>query len=98
MGSSGTGKTLALVNALKTKVAFYKKQKKNINIMLCAGVTNLSQEWVKDMKSEKYGLKTIIQKYQCEPMRFKDVRFKGRVKYLYLVLASPPTPLTLEIF
>ena len=70
IGSSGTGKTLALVNALKTKVAFYKRQKKQIKILLLAH--RFSEEWAKDMKSDKYGLQTIIKEYQCEPMVLKD--------------------------
>ena len=65
IGSSGTGKTLALVNALKSKVSFYKRQKKNIKILLCTG--EWSKEWARDMKSDKYGLKNIIKQYECEP-------------------------------
>ena len=77
IGSSGTGKTLALVNAMKTKVSYYKRQKKQINILLCTKFW--SREWARDMKSDKYGLQSIINKYQCEPMTLKDceVLFKG---------------------
>ena len=78
IGSSGTGKTLALVNALKTKVAFYKRQKKQIKILLLAH--RFSEEWAKDMKSDKYGLQSIIKEYQCEPMKLEDAEqlFKGK--------------------
>ena len=77
IGSSGTGKTLALVNALKTKKSYYKSRKKQIKILLCAH--EFSKEWAKDMKSDKYGLQSIIKEYQCEPMSLKDVEeiFKG---------------------
>ena len=77
IGSSGTGKTLALVNALKTKVSYYKRQKKQIKILLCTNYQ--SNEWAKDMKSDKYGLQSIINEYQCEPMKLKDAErlFQG---------------------
>ena len=77
IGSSGTGKTLALVNALKTKVSYYKRQKKPIKILLCVDV--LSGELNKDMKSDKYGLQTIIKEFQCEPMTLHEagMLFKG---------------------
>ena len=77
IGSSGTGKTLALVNALKTKVSYYKRQKKQIKILLCAG--KFSKEWANDMKSDKYGLQSIVKEYQCEPIKIKDAEllFKG---------------------
>ena len=72
IGSSGTGKTLALVNALKTKVSYYKREKKQIKILLCTD--RFSDEWAKDMKSDKYGLQSIIKEYQCEPMQLKDAK------------------------
>ena len=77
IGSSGTGKTLALVNALKTKVSCYKRQKRQIRILLCAD--RFSKEWAKDMKSNKYGLQSIITEYQCEPMELSSAEklFKG---------------------
>ena len=77
IGSSGTGKTLALVNALKTKVSFYKRQQKKLKIFLCASL--ISKQWAKDMMSEKYGLETIMKEYQCEPMDLEDLGdlFKG---------------------
>ena len=70
IGSSGTGKTLALVNALKTKVSYYKRKKKQIKLLLCAN--GFSTEWAKDMKSDKYGLQTIIEEFQCEPMSLEE--------------------------
>ena len=66
-GSSGTGKTLLLVNALKTEVSYYQKLRKSIKILLCADV--YSSEWARDMKSKIYGLQTIIEKYDCEPKK-----------------------------
>ena len=77
IGSSGTGKTIALVNALKTKVSYYKRQKKQINILLCAD--GFSSQWVRDMKSQKYGLQTIIGEFHCEPMSLEENEklFKG---------------------
>ena len=79
IGSSGTGKTLALVNALKTKVSYYKRKKKQIKILLCAD--EFSEEWANDMKSDKYGLHSIIKEYQCEPIKLKDAEqlFKGKI-------------------
>ena len=78
IGSSGTGKTLALVNALKTKVAYYRRQNKQVKVLLCTG--EWSEEWAKDMKSDKYGLQSIIKEYQCEPMDLEDAEqlFKGK--------------------
>ena len=78
IGSSGTGKTLALVNALKTKVSYCKRQKKQIKILLCAD--KFSEEWAKDMKSDKYGLQSIIKQFQCEPMKLRDAEqlFRGK--------------------
>ena len=70
VGSSGTGKTLALVNALKSKLSYYKRLKKDIKILLCSGLP--SKEWAKDMKSDKYGLQSIIKEYQCEPMKLEN--------------------------
>ena len=81
IGSSGTGKTLALVNALKMKVSHYRRQRKQIKILLCADA--FSKEWAKDMKSDsKYGLQTTIKEYHCEPMRLKDAEnsLQGRLK------------------
>ena len=66
-GFSGTGKTLLLVNALKTKVSYYQKLRKSIKISLCADV--YSSEWARDMNSNKYGLQIIIEKYDCEPKK-----------------------------
>ena len=81
IGSSGTGKTLALVNALKTKVSYYKRQKKQIKILLfsATSIYGLPKEWANDMKSGKYGLQSIIKEYQCEPMKLQDAEqlFKG---------------------
>ena len=71
IGSSGTGKTLALVNALKSKVAYYKRQKKPVKILLCIG--KWSKEWASDMKSDKYGLQDIIEEYRCDPMELENV-------------------------
>ena len=76
IGSSGTGKTLALVNALKTKVSYYKRRKKQIKILLCSHA--FSEEWAKDMKSCKYGLQSIIKEYQCELLKLKDAEQKGK--------------------
>ena len=85
IGSSGTGKTLALVNALKTKVSYYKRQKKEIKILLWAD--GFSDEWAKDVKSDKYGLQSIIKEYKCEPMRLVDAEqlFEGKT-YCKIIL------------
>ena len=80
IGSHGTGKTLALVAALKRKVAYYKRLKKPIKVFVCTYHENSCL--LKDLKT-KYGLQSILDEYGTEPMPLKQLgdRFlKGNTK------------------
>ena len=86
IGSSGTGKTISLVNALKTKVAYYKRQKKPVKILLCG--YEKSKELERDLASEKYGLQTIIKEYQCKPVNLNSDPVKSLKGMFYLSLKT----------
>ena len=68
-GSSGTGKTLALVAALKRKVSYYKRRKIPYKVFVCSfgyGIYKCSQ-LLNDLKT-KYGLQTILEECGTEPI------------------------------
>ena len=73
-GSSGTGKTLALVAALKRKVSYYKRRKIPYKVFVCSfgdGGTNCKQ-LLNDLKT-KYGLQTIMEDCGTEPKLLKQL-------------------------
>ena len=73
-GSSGTGKTLALVAALKRKVSYYKRRKIPYKVLVCsfgAGRQNCKQ-LLNDLKT-KYGLQTILEESETEPMILRQL-------------------------
>ena len=73
-GSSGTGKTLALVAALKRKVSYYKRRKIPYKVLICSfgdGYINC-KELLNDLRT-KYGLQTILEESQTEPMLLRDL-------------------------
>ena len=72
-GSSGTGKTLALVAALKRKVSYYKRRKIPYKVLVCTyGQESKCKELLNDLKS-KYGLQTILEESGTEPMLLKQL-------------------------
>ena len=73
-GSSGTGKTLALVAALKRKVAYYKRRKIPYKVLVCSygSSTNNCKQLLNDLKT-KYGLQTILEESTTEPILLKDL-------------------------
>ena len=73
-GSSGTGKTLALVAALKRKVSYYKRRKIPYKVLVCSFGTDYDtcKELLNDLKT-KYGLQTILEKCGTEPMLLKQL-------------------------
>ena len=68
-GSSGTGKTLALVAALKRKVSYCKRRKIPVKVLICSFGSDESncKELLNDLKI-KYGLQTILEECGTEPM------------------------------
>ena len=72
-GSSGTGKTLALVAALKRKVSYYKRRKIPYKVLVYS-VGNMStcKELLNDLKT-KYGLLTILEECETEPRLFAQL-------------------------
>ena len=73
-GSSGTGKTLALVAALKRKVSYYKRRKIPYKVLVCSYGSDQSncQQLLNDLKT-KYGLQTILKECGTEPMLLKQL-------------------------
>ena len=67
-GSSGTGKTLALVVALKRKASYYKRRKIPYKVL---GYSNC-QQLLNDLKT-KYGLQTILEESETEPMILRQL-------------------------
>ena len=67
-GSSGTGKTLALVVALKRKASYYKRRKIPYKVL---GYSNC-QQLLNDLKT-KYGLQTIMEDCGTEPKLLKQL-------------------------
>ena len=68
-GSSGTGKTLALVAALKRKVSYNKRRKIPWKVLVCSFGSGLNhcKQLLNDLKT-KYGLQTILEECGTEPM------------------------------
>ena len=73
-GSSGTGKTLALVAALKRKVAYYKRRKIPYKVLVCSfGDRYINcKELLNDLRT-KYGLQTILEECETEPILLKQI-------------------------
>ena len=74
-GSSGTGKTLALVAALKRKVSYYKRRKIPYKVFVCSfgdGGTNCKQ-LLNDLKT-KYGLQTILKECETKPLLLENLK------------------------
>ena len=71
IGSHGTGKTLALVAALKRKVAYYKRLKKPIKVLVLTYREN--KNLLQDLKN-KYGLQSILDEYETEPISLEQVK------------------------
>ena len=72
-GSSGTGKTLALVAALKRKVAYYKRRKIPYKVLVCSfGYKSNCKQLFNDLKT-KYGLQTILEECETEPILLKQI-------------------------
>ena len=70
-GSSGTGKTLALVAALKRKVSYYKRRKILYKVLVCSFEDDCKQ-LLNDLKT-KYGLQTILKESETEPMLLNEL-------------------------
>ena len=70
-GSSGTGKTLALVAALKRKVSYYKRRKIPCKVLVCSFGHRFKQ-LLNDLKT-KYGLQSILEESETEPMLLKQL-------------------------
>ena len=72
-GSSGTGKTLALVAALKRKVSYYKRRKIPYKVLVSSfGWTSNCKQLLNDLKT-KYGLQTIFERSGTEPMMLEQL-------------------------
>ena len=72
-GSSGTGKTLALVAALKRKVSYYKRRKIPYKVLICSfGFASNCKQLLNDLKT-KYGLQTIMEDCGTEPKLLKQL-------------------------
>ena len=72
-GSSGTGKTLAIVAALKRKVSYCKRRKIPYKVLVCSfGYTSDCGQLLDDFKT-KYGLQTILEECETEPMLLKQL-------------------------
>ena len=72
-GSSGTGKTLALVAALKRKVSYYRRRKIPYKVLACSlGYYDNCKQLVNDLKT-KYGLQTILEESGTEPMLLEQL-------------------------
>ena len=73
-GSSGTGRTLALVAALKRKVAYYKRRKILCKVLVTSfSAESNCQELLNDLKT-KYGLRTILQECGTEPITLRQLK------------------------
>ena len=73
-GSSGTGKTLALVEALKRKVSYCKRRKIPYKVFVCSfsSYRDNCKQLLNDLKT-KYGLQTILEDSSTVPMLLKDL-------------------------
>ena len=73
-GSSGTGKTLALVAALKRKVSYYKRRKIPYKVLVCSFGSDESncKQLLNDFKT-KYGLQTILEECGTNPMLLEQL-------------------------
>ena len=73
-GSSGTGKTLALVAALKRKVSYYRRRKIPYKVLVCSfgSVNNDCKQLLNDLKA-RHGLQTILEECGTEPMMLIQV-------------------------
>ena len=77
-GSSGTGKTLALVAALKRKVACYRRRKIPYRVLVCCygSPVNNCKQLLCDFKS-KYGLQSTLENGETDPIvlgQLKDLK------------------------
>ena len=74
-GSSGTGKTLALVEALKRKVSYCKRRKIQYKVFVCSfsSYRDNCKQLLNDLKT-KYGLQTILEECGTEPMLLDQLR------------------------
>ena len=74
-GSSGTGKTLALVEALKRKVSYCKRRKIPYKVFVCSfsSYRDNCKQFLNDLKT-KYGLQTILEECGTEPMLLDQLR------------------------
>ena len=74
-GSSGTGKTLALVEALKRKVSYCKRRKIQYKVFVCSfsSYRDNCKQFLNDLKT-KYGLQTILEECGTEPMLLDQLR------------------------
>ena len=73
-GSSGTGKTLALVAALKRKVSHYRRRKIPYKVLVCSfGWDSNCKQLLNDLKT-KHGLQTILEECKIEPMLLKQLQ------------------------
>ena len=69
-GSSGTGKTLLLVNFLKIKVATYKSEGKSLKIILA---TYKDSPKLREDIATKYGIENLLREYQTHPKSMKQL-------------------------
>ena len=81
IGSNGTGKTLALVAALKMKVAHYKRNRTPIKLLVCmdSDYKSTGREGLLEDFKTKYGLKSVLEEYDTEPMSLIQIQ-KGFLK------------------
>ena len=82
-GSSGTGKTLALVAALKRKVSYYKRRKIPFKVLVLSYSTQ-AEHLLEDFKT-KYGLHTILDENGIVPIHLNQLEY---LKSIQLVLKS----------
>ena len=69
-GSSGTGKTLLLVNFLKIKVATYKSEGKALKIILA---TYKDSPKLREDIATKYGIEKLLREFQTQPKSMKQL-------------------------